>query len=325
MSGVELSVVLPIYNAAATLPAAVQSLLAQDFSNFVIIAVDDGSSEAVPLPADPRIRFFQRPHQGLVETLNFALAQCDTPFIARMDADDLALPSRFSKQLAWFARDAALGVLGCQVEGFATIGGLSTGMQRYLDWLNRLTTHEQIFRERFVESPLVHPSAMWRREVAVEYRHDHGPEDYDLWLTLLGRGVRFGKVDEVLLRWRDDAGRATRTDPRYAKDRFFDCKLAHLLPLCRGRTIAFIGAGIEGKPFLKALHTANVQIPIVYDADPRKQGNIIHGARVVAPDYRVDWSDPLYLCAIGVPEARDQIRALFADRAREGENLLFLA
>src|SRR5205814_831107 len=96
---------------------------------------------------------------------------------------------------------------------------------------NQLCDPGAIARERFIESPLVHPSVLARRAVLAEngYRDGPFPEDYELWLRLLARGVLMAKVPRVLLTWREHAARATRRDPRYAPARHRELKVQALL------------------------------------------------------------------------------------------------
>src|ERR1051325_1151561 len=99
------SVLLPVYNAERYLESALQSVLGQTFSDFEVIAVDDGSKDNSKkilerfAANDPRIRVISRPNTGIVGALNDGLAVARGEFIARMDADDVALPGRFQAQL----------------------------------------------------------------------------------------------------------------------------------------------------------------------------------------------------------------------------------
>ena len=144
-----------------------------------------------------------------------------------MDADDVAHPERLQVQLEELERDPKLDVVSCRVAHFSDNGPVGRGFQLYEEWLNALVCHEDILRERFVESPLPHPTVMARKRVLLAaggYRDRGWPEDYDLWLRLAERGCRFGKVPRVLLHWRDHGDRLTRNDSRYAVERFLERK-----------------------------------------------------------------------------------------------------
>ena len=102
----EVTVLMTAYNAARYLREAVDSILNQTFRDFEFVIVDDGSTDRTLsilqdyARRDPRIRIISRPNTGLTRALNDGLATIRSPLIARMDADDVALPERFAKQLA---------------------------------------------------------------------------------------------------------------------------------------------------------------------------------------------------------------------------------
>jgi hypothetical protein len=206
-------------------------------------------------------------------------------------------------------------------------------MTRYLDWSNQLCAPEQIARERFIESPLVHPSVVMRRSAlaVASYRDGPFPEDYDLWLRLIAGGVALAKVPRVLLTWREHAARATRRDSRYAPDRHRALKIEALLagPLARPVPLLFWGAGLEGKPLLRTLRARGRDLRAVIDIDPRKIGNRVHDTPVVPqaalPGLLAEHPDALVLVAVGVPEARPGIRAVLAALGLvEGQRYFFL-
>ncbi|HRI88694.1 MAG TPA: glycosyltransferase family 2 protein, partial [Candidatus Hydrogenedentes bacterium] len=93
-----ISVITPVYNNASYLPEALDSILGQTFSDFEFILVNDGSTdnslEVLETYArrDPRIRISSRENRGYISALNEGLAMARSEFIARMDADDVALP-----------------------------------------------------------------------------------------------------------------------------------------------------------------------------------------------------------------------------------------
>ncbi|HMO65446.1 MAG TPA: glycosyltransferase family 2 protein, partial [Verrucomicrobiota bacterium] len=116
------SVVLPVFNALATLPRAVASVRAQTFTDWELVAVDDGSTDgsgewlARAAKEEPRLRVLRRPHAGLVPALKDGLDAARGEFIARLDADDECLPDRLAAQVAMLDADPSFGVAGCRVE-----------------------------------------------------------------------------------------------------------------------------------------------------------------------------------------------------------------
>src|SRR5256885_481813 len=96
---------MPVYNAERHLREAIDSILAQTFSNFEFLIMDDGSTDgSIDISrsyADPRIRVLAEPHEGVVSVLNRGLVEARGEYIARMDADDVSEPRRLSRQLAY--------------------------------------------------------------------------------------------------------------------------------------------------------------------------------------------------------------------------------
>ncbi len=331
------TVLLPVRDSLPTLADCLRSLTAQTLEDHEVVAVDDGSRDgsAELLEAyartDPRLRVVRTEARGLVPALNAALGEARAPLVARMDADDLAHRERLARQAERLAADPGVDVLGCRVRLLAERGARNRGMRAYVAWLNALLDHEAIARDLFVESPLAHPSVMMRTAPLLAlggYRAFDGPEDYDLWLRAHAAGLRFAKLAKTLLFWRDGAGRLSRTDPRYAPDRFLDLKLEALArgPLAGGRPVVIWGAGPVGKGWSRALARHGHEVAAFVEVDPRKIGGSIHGAPVVSVAAAAAFRGPLHLAAVGQAGARARIREEAYRRGlREGLDLLAVA
>jgi hypothetical protein len=312
-----ISVLLPVRDAAATLDACLDSLAGQSLGDHEVVAVDDGSRDGsgeilrARARSDRRLRVRHTPARGLVPALNLALAEARAALVARMDADDRARRERLRLQAERLDRDAAVDVLGCRVR----LGGVGPGegMLAYVRWQNALVSHGAMARDRFVESPLVHPSVAMRTDSLRRlggWRDFDGPEDYELWLRAFDAGLRFAKLDEVLLDWRDSPGRLTRTDPRYSPARFLAVKLEALArgPLAGGRPAVVWGAGPLGKGWSRALRAAGHEVRAFVEVHPRRIGARVHGAPVVAVGEAGALRGPLHLAAVGQRGARERIR-----------------
>ena len=315
------SIVLPFRDAAATLAGTLDSLAAQTLGDWECLLIDDGSADRSAAIAraraagDPRWRLL-RGGGGLVDALNRGIAAARAPLIARMDADDLALPERLARQAALLDSDPSLTLAGCLVEAFPA-AAVSDGMQRYIDWLNRLCSPESIRDALFVESPLAHPSVMIRADAlraAGGYRDVDGPEDYDLWLRLLLDGGRAAKVPQVLLRWRESPGRLSRVDPRCHRRRFLATKLAHLPRVVPpGTPVQICGAGPTGRRWARALRDHHYPVRRFYDVVASRCGRRIDGVPVQPPD-TLDPHDGFLLAATGRPGARAHIQEWLSAR-----------
>lgn len=327
------SVVLPFRDAAATLAAALDSIAAQTFADWEGVLIDDGSRDASSAIAGARAAGDRRwrviaAGGGLVDALNRGIAAARAPLIARMDADDIALPQRLARQVAAFDADPMLTVASCLVEAFPA-AAVTDGMRRYVDWLNAVIEPEAIRAALFVESPIAHPTAMVRTDAlraAGGYRAFDGPEDYDLWLRLLLSGGRAAKVPEVLLRWRDSAGRLSRVDPRCHRRRFLATKLEHLpRALPRGTPVQIWGAGPSGRQWARALVDRGYPVRRFHDVAPKRWGRVFDGIPV-HPPAAPDPTCGFLLAAAGTPGARAQIEAWFERHAlRRWEHFIAVA
>lgn len=293
------------------LPEALASLHAQTFQDFELLVVDDGSRDDSAAIAEAQgARVLRQGREGLVAALERGLAAASGRFVARMDADDVALPERLELQVATLQAEG-LDVCGGAIEYFPSP---SEGARRYARWLNGLVTPEAAARDVFVECPIAHPTLVARREL-VEYRDCGWPEDYDLVLRLWARGARFRNVERVVLRWREHPGRRSRVDPHYSREAFVRCKVHHLRQtLLRDRPGALVfGAGPVGKSFGRELGADLVGF---VEVDPRKLGKRIYDVPVVPAEEAASFADALWLGAVAGEEARTRIRELAAAHGR---------
>ena len=287
------AIVLPFRNAAATLNECVESILCQGHEGFELIAVDDHSNDVgVTILSqfnDPRITLTQNPGKGLVDALNHGVAQTDNEWIFRMDADDRMHPDRLKIQLEYISRYKHVDCLAGRVRLFPE-SEVTDGMQRYVNWQNQLLTHRQMRDGLFQESPIAHPSVAFRKSLFTlvgGYRQGDFPEDYDLWLRFAASGARFAKVPETILDWREHPGRMTRTDPRYEPDAFDRLRVEHL---CRDERVTMAdklivwGAGRVTRKRVNKLVSKEITVHAWVDIDPKKIGQRINGAPVLAPD-----------------------------------------
>lgn len=202
-----ISVAMSVYNGERFLAPAIESVLAQDFGDFEFLILDDGSNDGSAeiirgyAEGDSRIRPTMRENRGLVASLNEMIGQARAPLIARMDADDICRPDRFSKQVGFLAAHPDYGVVGSWTEDID-----AEGRPYHLAGKEHPETHEAFLDAIENGWPLLcHPAAMFRRDVVLGVGGYHGAfrhcEDYDLWLRLAGV-TRLASIPERLLRYR---------------------------------------------------------------------------------------------------------------------------
>jgi glycosyltransferase involved in cell wall biosynthesis len=206
-----LSVLLPAYNAARYVAEAVESILAQTYTDFEFLIVDDGSTDDTPkilrryAERDRRIHFVSRPNTGYVIALNEMLARARGEFIARMDADDIALPRRFECQMSYLSAHPECVMIGSRVVIIDPDGSPLSEMGEAL-------THEEIDSALMTARGQIvyHPSVIIRKQSILDvgaYRPEHNTaEDLDLFLRLAEIG-RIANLAEPLLRYREHMGK----------------------------------------------------------------------------------------------------------------------
>jgi glycosyltransferase involved in cell wall biosynthesis len=211
------SVVMPAFNAASFVQETLESVLSQTFADFEIIVVDDASTDhtwrIIEGIADTRIVSIRNPAQrGQAASLNIGIEAARGQYIARIDADDIALPTRLEKQYHFLENNLDIGLVGSNVVYF------------YMDGSPEVPVHfpcepVSIKLQSLFTSPFSHPAVMIRRSVLdllnLWYNPEYeGAEDYELWTRIL-QVTKGSNIPEVLLRQRRHAGSVThRTESR---------------------------------------------------------------------------------------------------------------
>jgi len=327
-----ISILLPVRNEECYLPAALDSIFRQTYSQWELIAVDDFSYDRTPeilagaASNDRRVRVVRPSSPGLVNALNAGLAHCRGELVARMDGDDICHSSRLELQASALDADPGIGMVACVFRHFPR-NRIRRGMLAYESWQNSLLIHDEIIRDLFVESPFVHSSVMFRKKLVEDvggYRDMGWAEDYDLWLRLAGLGIRFAKLAETMLFWRERPERATRNLPAYSPESFRACKAHHLSrEFLKGVDVVILaGAGLEGRRWRSVLAREGIGVSLWVDVDPRKVGRTLHGAKIVAPE-AVKAGLGKMLITVGTPGAREGVRKWALDTGfREGVDFL---
>ncbi|QOV87971.1 glycosyltransferase family 2 protein [Humisphaera borealis] len=199
------SVLMSVYNGGAYLPPCIDSILGQTFKDFEFIIIDDGSKDDSPAvlkeyaDRDSRIRLVVRANKGLTKTLNEAYKLSRGKYLARMDCDDVAVPTRFAAQVAFLGDHPDVACTGGYFQ-------LIDGESRLLTTLKPPTDDAAIQADCLAgHNPICHPSAMIRR-TAMDAVNGYDErfkttQDLDLWLRL-GEVGKLANVPEVVLKFR---------------------------------------------------------------------------------------------------------------------------
>lgn len=329
------SVLVPVRDAAPTLAAALETVRRQTERDWECVVVDDGSRDDSAAIArgfaarDARFRVLEAPPRGIVAALNLGLEACRGAFVARHDGDDLMRRDRLLLQRAALERDPSLDAVGAHVRMFPR-DDLTGGLRAYERWLATIDGPAAVRRERFVESPIVHPTLFARREAmqAFGYRDLGWPEDYDLVLRWLAAGREVGVVARRLVSWRDGPSRLSRTSAACQQDRIVACKARFLADdfLAGGDAYALWGYGDTGKQMRRALAACGKRAAYLVDVHPRRIGQRIDGADVVAPEAIARRERlPVVACVAGLGPRADLRARAAAEGLVEGRDFVCAA
>lgn len=235
MKKYRISVLMGIYNCAATLQEALDSLYAQTYQDFKIILCDDDSKDDTLKIAEenarlhPNVVVIKNQHNmGLNYTLNHCLEYADTEFCARMDGDDICAPTRFEKEITFLDTHPEYAIVSTQMHHYDEYGIFRTGHGE-----------GEPSKEDYPKSvPFNHAPCMIRTSA---YKAVGGysiseklirQEDYELWIKLYEKGFRGYTLDEPLYSMRDDKNAfsrrnwVSRRNEAYVK--YLACKRLHL-------------------------------------------------------------------------------------------------
>lgn len=208
-----ISVIIGIYNCASTLIEALDSLYAQTYQNFKIILCDDGSTDETYNVAKAQAELHNNiflikneQNRGLNFTLNHCLKYVDTEYVARMDGDDISLPSRFEQEVNFLDEHPEYAVVSGPMIYFDEKGDFRTGRGR-----------GEITKEDFLHgSPICHAPCMARTEVIKAvggYTVDEKllrVEDYHLWFKVFAAGNKLFSLKDPIYKMRDNRNASAR-------------------------------------------------------------------------------------------------------------------
>jgi glycosyltransferase involved in cell wall biosynthesis len=209
------SVVLPLYQTRAFVAEAIDSVLAQTYGDFELIVIDDGSDDGGEVIAngypsrDSRVAYFRQENAGLASARNSALTRAKGSYVAFLDSDDVWLPHRLESQLGRVRPDTV-------IHGDARVIGPGTHADQRISSGVAQPALSDTFASLLAENHIAVLTALVPRElIASVGGFDvtlRSAEDYDLWLRLAARGVRFDYVDDVLAVYRSRPG-SLSSDP----------------------------------------------------------------------------------------------------------------
>jgi hypothetical protein len=229
------SVVLPCYDAERFLGEALESMLSQTFGKLEILALDDGSSDGTPrileefAARDGRVRVLRNEtNQGVIHTLNRGVAEAQGEIVARMDADDVAAPTRIERQVEVLAGRPEIDLVGTGVE---VVDGSDGRPLR--PWPVRCREPGGARFAALFATPVMHMTIAARAEAMRTYPYGGTPdslhtEDYEMFARMLGDGAELCNIDEPLMTVRSDPASVSVRHEKIQVENFVHCSARHL-------------------------------------------------------------------------------------------------
>lgn len=203
------TVLMPVYNAAAYVTEAVDSILSGTFADLELLAIDDGSTDEslarLEVIDDPRLRIVRNPvNVGVIATLNRGLELAEGQYVARMDADDISMPDRLARQVAFMEANPQIGVSGTWAKNF----GAGSREELRVPLLPA-----DVDAQLFAYNAICHPAAILRRRVFLEHALRFSPqaqhaEDFELWMRAAER-FPLANIPTIGLRYREHPGQVS--------------------------------------------------------------------------------------------------------------------
>ena len=332
----QISVILPFFNSGKTLKRAISSIQNQSFTDFECILIDNNSTDNSVriaqeiVDGDIRFALAREKKQGVVNASNKGWEESCGEFIVRMDSDDWSHPLRLETQYNFLINNHDYGAVGSLVQHMSH-SNMTGGMARFVEWNNSLIDYLDIFNNRFIEMPIINPSAMWRRKVALKYgMYIEGdfPEDYEMWLRWMDAGVKVGKVDSKLLNWHDSDTRLSRTASIYSDSSFYRIKTKYLAIWLKKNNPFYPNVSIWGaskisrrRATLLEKHGINIVSYIDTKNEKRQLDKEVHYYK------NIPSSDSIFvLVYIKQSDARAEIKSyLITNGFKEGINFLLVS
>ena len=231
MNRPKVSVVMPVYNGQRFVREAIDSVLAQSFSDYELLIINDASTDAsreiIRTYRDPRVRLIENTvNLGIAGTRNVGLAEAVGEYVAWLDSDDVSLPTRLTEQVEFLDRHTSVALCGSWVK---TTGDKMGDVWRY-------PTEGAVLRSRMLfDDPVATSAAMIRRQtlLSCDLRFDDRlsfAEDYDLW-ERISQYAELANIPKVLTLYRVHSDQISHGDPCKAKRAVWEVQRRQLLNL----------------------------------------------------------------------------------------------
>ncbi len=311
------SILMAVRDTEPYLPACLDSILAQTYPRWELIAINDHSEDRSPeilqeyAQRDSRVRVFHSERSLLIPTLKEGYRHVKGTLINRMDSDDKMPQDKLEVLVDEWLKLGRGHVVAGGTEHFVDEGEVGDGFRRYECWLNEVARNERHFEEIYRECVI--PSHCWiihreDFEMVGGFEPEVYPEDYDLCFRYYKHGLKVKGLDKVLHHWRDRSNRISRTWDVYKDNRYYGLKLKYFYELDRdlSRPLVLWGAGRNGKDLAREVLKREKEFHWVCDNE-RKVGLDVYGIRMEHFQRIPDLERPQVIIAVASPQGKEEI------------------
>lgn len=313
------SIIMAAKDTALYIPACIESIQQQTYTNWELIAINDHSkdrtADAIKWYArrDGRIKLFNSRRHKLIPSLKEGYAQATGELINRMDSDDKMPAYKLEVLVSEWMKHGKGHIIAGGTEHFVDEGEVGDGFRRYEAWLNTVAKEGRHWQEIYQECVI--PSHCWIAhrddfEKVDGFNPEVYPEDYDLCFRFYKAGLNVHGLDKILHHWRDRSDRISRTWEEYKDNRYFEMKMRYFYQIDRDRSRPLVlwGAGKNGKDLAKLLLEEEDNFHWVCDNE-RKIGKDVYGIEMQHFNAIEGLDQPQILIVVMSPSEKENIRS----------------
>ncbi len=314
------TILTPFKNTEAFLPACLDSILLQTYTNWELILIDDHSTDTslsiakIFASKDIRIKVYKNKGKGIIDALQLGYSKASGAYLTRMDSDDIMTADKLDVLVHNLMKHGRGHIAIGQVSYFSE-SGINPGYKNYEQWINSLTANGTNFSEIYKECVIPSPCWMIHRddfEAAGGFNASTYPEDYDLTFRLYKKGFKTIACNKIIHLWRDYSYRSSRTQANYSQLSLLKIRITYFLKLDYKpeRPLVIWGAGNKGKFIAKRL--VQEKIPFYWICDnPKKINKSIYGVVLQHFNTLASIKNPQSIVAVANPKAQQEINAYF--------------
>lgn len=312
------SIIMAVKDTEPYLPACLDSIIAQTYTNWELIAVNDHSSDNTPqilnayAEKDNRIKVYHSSRQLLIPALQEAYKHARGTLLNRMDSDDKMPDYKIESLVKEWMKYGKGHVIAGGTKHFVDEGEVGDGFRRYEKWINEIARKGIHYQEIYKECVIPSHSWMLHRDDfdrVGAFDPEVYPEDYDLCFRFYREGLTVNGLDKVLHHWRDRSNRISRTWDCYKDNRYFELKLRYFYELDRdkSRPLVLWGAGKNGKDMAKLVLEKGDAFHWICD-NHKKIGKHIY--EVIMEDFEIlpQLANPQIIIVVSSPTGKIQIK-----------------